>query len=353
MRYKIFGRHTGLRVAEIALGAGMFGTGHGHGAEPEEARKIFDGYAQAGGNFIDTADVYQAGQSEALVGDFIAADRDHFVLATKYTLGPDPKGGLSRTGNSRKNMIQSVEASLRRLKTDRIDLYWVHMADGVTPIEEIARGFDELVRAGKILYVGISDFPAWRVARAATLSELRGWAPIAGLQIEYSLSERTAERELLPMAEALGLGTALWSPLGGGFLTGKYRSGEEGRLTSGSSLIHREDGNQRSKTLDAVLAIAEEAGATAAQVAIAWLRDKAARSSTSLIPILGPRSRAQLDDTLGALKLTLADEWVRRLNEVSAVPLGVPHEFLAGEGTSNAIAGGKLELFDLPKTPVA
>ena len=165
MRYKIFGRRTGLRVSELALGAGNFGTRWGHGAEAREAKKVFDRYVEAGGNFIDTADSYQFGESEELVGDFIAADRDYFVLATKYTLGTTPTDGISRTGNSRKNMVRSVEGSLKRLKTDRIDLYWAHFADGVTPMEEILRAFDDLVRAGKIHYAGLSNFPAWRISR--------------------------------------------------------------------------------------------------------------------------------------------------------------------------------------------
>lgn len=351
MRYKIFGRRSGLRVSELALGTGNFGTGWGHGAEPDEARKIFDSYVDAGGNFIDTADGYQAGQSETLVGEFIAAERDHFVLATKYTNGVSVKAGISRTGNSRKNMIRSVEDSLNRLKTDRIDLYWVHIADGMTPIEEIARGLDDLVRAGKILYAGLSNFPAWRVARAATLADLRGWAPFVGIQIEYSLAERTPERELLPMAEALGLGATLWSPLGGGFLTGKYRSSDEGRLTRLGVLIHAEKTARETAILDAVLAIAAELGASATHVAIAWLRHKAAQSTTSLIPILGPRTREQLDGTLGALNVTLAPEQVARLDAASAIPLGVPHEML--NNYAQRIAGGKHELIDLPTVPVA
>jgi aryl-alcohol dehydrogenase-like predicted oxidoreductase len=300
MRYKIFGRRTGLRVSALALGTGNFGTSWGHGAEREEAKKIFDGYVEAGGNFIDTADGYQGGQSEALVGEFIAADRDAFVVATKYTLGVTAHDGMSQTGNSRKNMVRSIEVSLKRLKTDRIDLYWVHMADGVTPIEEIVRGFDDLVRTGKILYAGLSSFPAWRIARAVTLAEWRGWAPITGIQIEYSLVERTPDRELLPMAEALGLGVALWSPLGGGFLTGKYRGRDEGRLQRLGTLVHTEKTTPETAVLDAVLAVASEISVSPTHVAIAWLLHEAAHASTSLIPILGPRTREQLDATLGA-----------------------------------------------------
>jgi len=352
MRYKLFGRHTGLRVSELALGTGNFGTGWGHGAERDEAKSIFDGYVAAGGNFIDTADTYQVGQSEAMLGDFIAADRDYFVLATKYTLGAGPKTDLARTGNSRKTMIRAVEDSLKRLKTDRIDLLWAHMADGLTPMEEILRGFDDLARSGKILHAGLSNFPAWRISRAATLAELRNTLPLAGIQVEYSLAERTPDRELLPMAEALGLGAALWSPLGGGFLTGKYREQQEAsRLTKLGMLVHTEKSARETALLDAVLAVAAEVGAPATHVAIAWLRAKAAHSSTSLIPILGPRTRAQLDGTLGALSLQLDAAQVAALDAVSAVPLGVPHEQL--QASLPRLAGGVLDKLDLPALPVA
>jgi aryl-alcohol dehydrogenase-like predicted oxidoreductase len=285
MRYKMFGK-TGLRVAEIALGAGMFGTTWGHGADPAEARRMFDGYVEAGGNFLDTADAYQLGESESLVGEFVAPNRDDFVIASKYSLGASPNGSLSTTGNSRKNMVRSVEKSLRRLKTDYVDLYWVHMPDGVTPIDEIMRGFDDLVTSGKVLYAGLSDFPAWRVASAARLAELRGWAPLVGLQLEYSLVERTPDRELVPMARAHGLGMVAWSPLGGGLLTGKYRRGEEGRATTWKTLIHAENSAQKTAILDALEAVAKETGSNSGQVAIAWIGAK------GMIPIIGPRTRA-------------------------------------------------------------
>lgn len=351
MRYKIFGRRTGLRVSELALGAGNFGTRWGHGAEREEAKKVFDRFVEAGGNFLDTADSYQFGQSEELVGEFIAADRDYFVLATKYTLGTAANEGISRTGNSRKNMVRSVEGSLKRLKTDRIDLYWAHFADGVTPTEEIVRGFDDLVRSGKIHYGGLSNFPAWRISRADILAELHGWAPIVGIQIEYSLAERTADRELLPMAEALGLGAALWSPLGGGFLTGKYRSSNEGRLTRLRRLVHTEKTSRETAILDTVLAVASEVGVSPTEIAIAWLLHKAANSTTSLIPILGPRTREQLDGTLGAIDVTLSQDQIARLDAASAIPLGMPHEQI--NSSAAALAGGKPELLDLPAIPVA
>jgi aryl-alcohol dehydrogenase-like predicted oxidoreductase len=351
LKYRTFGRQTGLRVSEVALGTGNFGTGWGHGAERDEAKRIFDGYVEAGGNFLDSADNYQAGQAEALLGDFIGADRDNLVIATKYTFGAGKNAGLARTGNSRKNMVRSVEASLKRLKTDRIDLYWAHLPDGVTPIEEIVRGFDDLVRSGKILHAGLSNFPAWRVAEGATLTSLRGWAPIAGIQVEYSLAERTADRELMPMAAALGLGVAMWSPLGGGFLTAKYRTSDEGRLTKLGVLIHTEKTGRETGILDAVLAVAREAGASPTHVAIAWLLHKAAASTTSLIPILGPRTREQLDATLGALETKLSPQQVALLDTASAIPLGVPHDqFIRSE---SALTGGKPGVLAPPMVPVA
>jgi aryl-alcohol dehydrogenase-like predicted oxidoreductase len=352
MRYEIFGRRTGLRVSELALGAANFGTRWGYGAERQDAKRVFDAYVEAGGNFIDTADSYQFGESEELVGEFIAADRDYFVVATKYTLGTTATDGISRTGNSRKNMIRSLEASLERLKTDRIDLYWAHFADGMTPMEEIIRAFDDLTRAGKIHYAGLSNFPAWRVSRADLLAEMRGWGPIAGIQVEYSLAERTAERELLPMAEALGLGAALWSPLGGGFLTGKYRIGDEGRINSFlGRLVHKENTARETAILDALLAIAKEVNRSATEVAIAWLLHKARLSTTALIPILGPRTYEQLAGSLGALEVNLSQEQIGRLDETSQIAFGTPHE--QTHGSAAAIAGGKPELLQTRIIPVA
>src|ERR687887_2452388 len=221
MKYYLLGK-SGLRVSEICLGAMTFGEEWGWGASKEECHKIFNSYVDAGGNFIDTANKYTEGTSEKYIREFIASDRDRFVLATKYTSNTrraDPNAG----GNHRKNMIQSLEASLKRLNTDYIDLYWVHAWDPLTPTEEMMRALDDMVRAGKILYIGVSDAPAWIVSQANTLASLKGWTEFTGLQIEYSLIERTSERELLPMASALDVGVTAWSPLGGGVLTGKYR----------------------------------------------------------------------------------------------------------------------------------
>ena len=348
MRYKLFGKHTGLRVSELVLGAGNFGTRWGHGAEPDEARRIFEAYADAGGNFIDTANGYQFGQSEEILGDLMAGRRDDFVLATKFTMRTDPNSGILVTGSSRKAMVSSVEASLKRLKTDRIDLYWVHMSDGVTPAEEIVRGFDDLVRAGKIVYAGLSDFPAWRVARAATIAELRGAVPIAGLQFEHSLVERTTEQELLPAGRALGLGLVAWSPLGGGMLTGKYRQGETGRREGfGGNVFQAENSPQRTAILDTLIAIAREAGVTPGEIAIAWV---AAKGS---LPIIGPRTLSQLENNLAAANLTLSSEQIARLDEVSAIPAVFPYTVINDPGTRQGFTGGKVEQFDAPAEPVA
>ncbi len=348
MRYKLFGKHTGLRVSELVLGAGNFGTRWGHGGEPDEARRIFEIYVEAGGNFIDTANGYQFGQSEEILGDLLAGKRDDFVLATKFTMQTDPGSGILATGNSRKSIISSVEASLKRLKTDRIDLLWAHMSDGVTPIDELVRGFDDLVRAGKILYAGLSDFPAWRVARAATIAELRGVAPIAGIQVEHSLVERSTEQELLPAGQALGLGVVAWSPLGGGMLTGKYRQGEKGRAEGlGGRVFQAENSVQRTAILDTLIAVAAEVEATPAEIAIAWV---AAKGS---LPIIGPRTVEQLKNNLSAVNVRLSSEQISRLDTVSALPPVFPYTLLGNPENRDGFTGGKLDLFDAPAQVVA
>ena len=240
MRYLTFGRGNGLRVSEYALGTATFGTRWGAGSERGETARMLERFGDAGGTFLDTAESYQAGESEEILGELLTSRRDQFTVATKFAVGINPASGVQGTGGSRRNMIRAVEGSLARLRTDRIDLLWVHFPDPVTPVAEIVRALDDLVRSGKILYAGLSNFPAWRTARAVTLAEVRGWAPIVGVQFEYSLVERSADREVLPMAEALGLGATFWSPLGGGLLTGKYRHQPEGRLDhAGAADPHR------------------------------------------------------------------------------------------------------------------
>ena len=313
MKYTAFGK-TGLQVSQVVLGTGNFGTGWGYGADPDAAGEVLDAYADVGGNFIDTADVYQFGQSEELLGTLLQGRREDFVLATKFTNGAAPNANRLVTGNSRKAMVASVEASLRRLKTDRIDLYWAHHPDGVTPSEEIVRGFEDLARAGKILYAGLSNFAAWRLAHAVTLAELTRAVPIAAAQFEHSLVHREPEADLFPAALALGLGITTWSPLGGGMLTGKYRQGEKGRAEGfGGRVFQPENSAQRTQTLDTVLAVASELGVSAGQVAIAWAGTHGA------LPILGPRSRAQLEDNLGALTVELSTGQLDRLDAASSL----------------------------------
>lgn len=314
MNYVNFGK-TGLQVSQFALGTGNFGTGWGHGADADVALDIFNAYAEAGGNFIDGADAYQFGQSEELLGTLLHGRRENFVLATKFTLGATPNANRLVTGNSRKAMVASVEASLRRLKTDRIDLYWVHHPDGVTPAEEILRGFDDLARAGKILYAGLSNFPAWRLSRAATWAELTHSVPVAAAQFEHSLVHREPEADLFPASQALGLGVVTWSPLGGGMLTGKYRQGEKGRAEGfGGRVFQAENSPQRTQVLDAVIEIAGELGVTPGQVAIAWA------STHGAVPIIGPRSVSQLSDYLAAASVQLSAAQLATLDTVSARP---------------------------------
>jgi aryl-alcohol dehydrogenase-like predicted oxidoreductase len=346
MRYKLLGK-SGLRVSELCLGAMTFGEDWGWGSAREESRQIFDAFMEAGGNFVDTANIYTMGTSEEFLGEFIAAERERVVLATKYT-NTVKQGDPNSGGNHRKSMVQSVEASLRRLKTDYIDLFWLHIWDGMTPIEEVMRAFDDLVRAGKILYAGVSDAPAWWVARANTLAELRGWTPFVGLQIEYSLVERTVERELLPMARALDIGVTAWSPLASGLLTGKYNKpaaeatseADAPRLdqTMGSGFVER---SERNLGIAAeVVRIAEETGRSPAQVALNWVRAK------GTIPIIGARRLSQFKDNLASLDFALADEHVRRLDEVSAIEPGFPHEFYGKDIVRNMVYGGTYDLID-------
>jgi len=313
MKYTLFGK-TGLRVSQIALGTGNFGTRWGYGSDHDVSKLIFETFAEAGGNFIDTADVYQFGESEEILGNLLQGRRDDFVLATKFTNGAVPNPNRLVTGNCRKAMIASVEASLKRLKTDCIDIFWVHHPDGVTPSEEIVRGLDDLARSGKILYAGLSNFSAWRLSRAVTLSELTHSIPIAAAQFEHSLVRREPEADLFQASKAFGLGIVTWSPLGGGMLTGKYRLGEKGRAEGfGGSVFQAENSEQRTKILDTVLSIAKEIGATPDQVAIAW------SCTHGSVPMIGPRTLDQLKSNLGAIKINLTDKQIELLDLVSSI----------------------------------
>lgn len=321
MLYKLFGK-SGLRVSELCLGTMTFGTEWGTGADKEESKKIFDAFVEKGGNFIDTANRYTEGTSEKWLGEFIASQRDYFVLATKYTLY-DNRKDPNASGNHRKNMRRSVEESLKRLQTDYIDLLWLHMWDFTTSVEEVMRSLDDLVSAGKVHYIGISDTPAWVVSQANTLATLRGWEAFVGLQIEYSLIQRTPERDLIPMAKHFGLAITPWSPLGAGMLTGKYNDtiDKDGRLTENSRKINEKNRQIARKVTE----IAQKLGHTPAQVALNWLRSQ----DEQIIPILGARKLSQIEDCLGCLHFELPNEMLQELNEISAIELGFPHDFLA------------------------
>lgn len=345
MRYKLLGK-SGLRVAELCLGTMTFGEEWGWGASREESRRIFEAYVKAGGNYIDTANRYTEGTSEKLVGEFVGAARDEFVLATKYTLSMNPDD-LNASGNHRKNLRQSVEASLRRLNTDYIDLLWLHAWDFLTPVEEVMRGLDDLVRAGKVLYLGISDTPAWVVARANTMAELRGWIDFIALQIEYSLIQRGAERDLLPMARTFGMTVTPWAVVGGGVLTGKYT----GDPKHDAEVDHKREPsekrlNESNLHIAAVVKdIAESVDRPAVQAAINWVRQQPG----SIIPIIGARTAEQLEHNLGCLEWELNGEQLRRLDEASAIQLGFPHEFLAEDRIKNLVYGRKWPLLDFPR----
>lgn len=321
MKYKLFGK-SGLRVSEICLGTMTFGEEWGVGASKEESKKMFDYFVGQGGNFIDTANRYTEGSSEKFLGEFVAHDRDRFVIASKYTLY-DKKDDVNASGNHRKNMMRSVESSLKRLNTDYLDVLWVHMWDETTPVEEMMKGLEDLVSSGKVHYIGISDTPAWVVAKSNTLAELRGWSAFVGLQIEYSLIQRTAERDLIPMAHHFGMTITPWSPLGAGMLTGKYNDSipNSGVRLSEKSIKINERNRQITREVSAV---AQELEVTPAQIAIAWLRQQ----HTQIIPILGARKLSQLEDSMGCLHFTIPDAYMKRLSEVSAIELGFPHDFL-------------------------
>jgi aryl-alcohol dehydrogenase-like predicted oxidoreductase len=337
MKYRLLGK-TGLRVSEAALGTMTFGEEWGWGAAKEEARKVYETYRAAGGNFVDTANVYTNGSSERFVGEFIKDHRPSIVLSTKYgnaMPGNDPNAA----GNHRKSMMQAVDASLRRLQTDYIDVYWVHIWDQLTPVDEVMRGLDDLVRRGKILYAGISDAPAWWIARANTVAELRGWSRFAGIQIEYSLIQRTVERELVPMAKALDLGVVAWSPLANGILTGKYHGGGNagaGRMSRPEMREYLPELERTQRIITVLKAVAEQTERTMPQVALAWLRQRA----TPVIPILGARKVSQLQDNLASFEFNLSAEQLRLLDDASSIEPGFPYYLYSAQMTRGLAYGG-------------
>jgi aryl-alcohol dehydrogenase-like predicted oxidoreductase len=343
VRYKLLGR-SGLRVSELCLGTMTFGEDWGWGSSKDESRQVYDAFLEAGGNFIDTANVYTNGTSEKLLGEFMAGHRDSIVLATKYT-NAAPGKDANAAGNHRKSMMLAVEASLKRLKTEYIDLYWLHIWDQITPIEEVMRAFDDLVRQGKILYAGVSDMPAWLVAKANTLAELRGWSSFVGLQIEYSLIERTPERDLLPMAADLGVGVTAWSPLGGGVLTGKQLEpgGAKGSRQTNESMQQFLKSDARKEAIAReVVAVARESGHSPAQVALAWLRQR----SQPVIPIIGARKLAQVKDNLACIDVKLTPTQIDRLDAVSKIELGFPLDMFSKEMVRSLTSGGMRDQID-------
>ncbi len=334
MRYTLLG-NSGLRVSEVALGTMTFGTDWGWGAPAGESAKQFELFAEAGGTLIDTANKYTNGTAESILGDLLAADRDHFVIGTKYSLNVRD-GDLNAGGNHRKSLVQALEASLRRLRTDYLDILWLHAWDYLTPPEEVIRALDDQVRLGKVLYLGISDTPAWVVAQMQTLAAGRGWSSFAGLQAEYSLVQREAERELIPMARGLGLSMLAWGPLGAGVLSGKYASPD----TAGTQRRLSDVDPGRLAIARTVFDIAGELGLSSSVVALAWLR-----AQSGVIPILGARTSQQLADNLTCLDVNLPADALARLDQASHVARGFPHDFLA---SSDFVFGGMSGQLDLP-----
>lgn len=362
MRYKLLGR-SGLRVSEVALGALTFGNDWGWGSEIDESRAVFEAFAEAGGNFIDTANIYSDGNSERFLGRFIKSDRERFIVATKYTgavgmysanAGAGERaavrrpldGDIGASGNSRRNMVRSVEASLRRLDVDYIDLLYVHFWDYTTSIDEVMRALDDLVSAGKVIYVAFSDTPAWVTARASLLADLRGWAPLVAIQLEYSLIERTPERELLPMARELDLAVVPWGPLGGGVLSGKYVGAPNADGTASAPRLDPSSLPPRHRHIAEELAsVAAELGAGSAPVALAWLRRQAERWGV-VIPLIGARTPRQLQENLACLEIELSDEHLERLDRASEIEPGFPTSMLETELITNLRFSGKRHLLD-------
>jgi len=331
MQYKLLGR-SGLKVSELCLGTMGFGTATPWGVDKAASFSIMEAFGNAGGNFLDTANRYQDGMSEEIVGAFINQhDRDYWVVATKYSLY-DNQTNPNASGNNRKNMMRSVEQSLKRLNTDFIDVLYLHIWDALTPIDEVLRGLDDLVRQGKVNYIAISDTPAWMVSKGQTMAELMGWSQFVALQVEYSLLQRTPERDLIPMAKHFGLTVTPWAPLAGGALTGKYLRNDPGRIKEGSKRL-----NEQAVTITKeVMAIAEETGTTPGQVALAWTMQQ----GFSSIPIVGATKLSQMQDNLGVIGLQLSKEHLQRLDAISKIELGFPGEFYQEDGVKLANFGG-------------
>jgi len=345
MRYQLLGR-SGLRVSQIALGTMTFGTAADWSRPEAECRPVFDAYVEAGGNFIDTANMYTGGESEQIVGRLIAPERDRFVVATKYANAVPGAGDPNAAGMHRKSLTRSLDASLKRLGVDYIDLYFVHWWDFTTPVEEVQRALDDAVRAGKILHVGLSDVPAWVVSRAQTFSDLRGLVPVSAMQLEYSLVQRSIEREHMPLARAHDIAVTAWSPLAGGILSGKYTrgGGADGARRMDSMQLQPLD--ERNRAIATALdGIADTLGATSGQIALAWML------SRGVIPIVGATSATQLKENLAATQISLDDDTLAELDAASAFDAGHPYNMLQWDMPMALGYGGMFDQIDIPRFP--
>lgn len=333
MKYQLLG-NSGLKVSELCLGTMGFGTEAGWGADEQTSFKIMDKFAEAGGNFLDTANIYKLGTSENIIGKYLNSegiDRDYFVVATKYSL-KDNTTNPNASGNNRKNMMRSVEGSLKRLKTDYIDVLYLHIWDNLTPMEEILQGLNDLIHQGKVNYIAISDTPAWVIAEGNTYAALRGLNQFMALQVEYSLLQRTPERDLIPMAKHYGMTLMPWAPLAGGALTGKYLRGEQGRIKPDSKRL-----NIRSTEITReVVDIAEELHISPSSVAMQWIRQQ----DIPAIPIVGATKLSQLEDNLKVVDVILSPEHMRKLDEISKIELGFPGDFFNEAGVQQNNFGG-------------
>jgi len=331
MKYKLLGR-SGLKVSELCLGTMGFGTENGWGADKDTSFQIMEAYANAGGNFLDTANIYKLGTSEKIIGEFISSrDRDYWVIATKYSL-KDNETNPNASGNNRKNMMRSVEESLKRLQTDFIDVLYLHIWDDLAPIDEVLRGLDDLIKQGKVIYAAISDTPAWIVSKGNTMAELMGWSQFVALQVEYSLLQRTPERDLIPMAKHFGMTLTPWAPLAGGALTGKYLRGDRGRIKESSNRLNE---NSQRITKE-VVAVAEKLGVKPSHVALKWTMQQ----GYSSIPIVGATKLSQLEENLKTIDVVIPEEDMQRLDEASKIDLGFPGNFYKEEGVRLNNFGG-------------
>ena len=345
MRYRLLGK-SGLRVSQVALGTMTFGTAADWSRPEEECRPVFDAFVEAGGNFIDTANMYTGGESERIVGRMVAPDRDRFVIASKYANALPGGGDPNAAGMHRKSLARSLDGSLKRLGVDYIDLYFVHWWDFTTPVEEVQRALDDAVSSGKILHVGLSDVPAWVVSRAQAFHDLRGLVPVSAMQLEYSLVQRSIEREHLPLAAAHDIGVTAWSPLAGGILSGKYTRGSAGGGNNRMDSMQLQPLDARNRDIaEALDKIADGLGATSGQVALAWMMAR------GVIPIVGATRDEQLTENLRATELVLGDDTLAALDAASAFDAGHPYSMLEWDMPMALGYGGMFDQIDIPRFP--